>query len=72
MKDVIDFDKAKFNLIEPLPPPTDEIWIADDVVIECNAKKVSWWQRKIIKFLIGWEYKKLKKNQTALSQSFYL
>jgi len=40
---------------------THAIWIADDVVIECNSK-IKFWQKFFIKLFLGWKYEKIKKG----------
>ncbi len=49
-------DKYEGYLIRPLPPPTCEIWIADDVIIHCK-KRFQWWQRLMIRLFFGWKVK---------------
>ena len=47
---------------QPPPKPNYEIWIADNVVINCNAKP-RWWHKVFIKLFFGWKYKKIKEDK---------
>ena len=47
----------------PIPKPTTDIYIAEDVIISCNASHINNWQRKIIKWLTGWRYEEIAKGE---------
>lgn len=38
------------------PNPNTEIWIAENVCIDCNAK-YNWWTKFWVKLLLGWKIK---------------
>ena len=38
---------------------TDRIWIANDVIIRCDASDIKPYQRKVIEWLTGWRYEKV-------------
>jgi len=54
-------DMDKYSISNDYPESTHEIWIADDVLIECRAPRIKWWHRWFIKILFGWTYKRIKK-----------
>lgn len=41
--------------------PNTEIWIADDVCINCRAK-FRWWNKFFLKLVFGWRVKEIKKK----------
>ena len=44
-----------------IPKPNTEIWISENVCINCRVK-YRWWNKLFLKLILGWEVKEVKRK----------
>ena len=54
-----DISLGSFSCVDK---PTDNIYIAKNVSIQCDASHINNLQRDIIKFLTGWRYERISND----------
>jgi len=55
------YSDENISSIIDVPKPNTEIWIADNICINCHAK-YRWWHRLFVRLFLGWKVKRIDKT----------